>query len=499
MRKILLFLLLTPFFIFRGGESRAQTIALMSIAETTADYNGVDLVSTDILHQLLVEAGLTLIDDSSVRGFMAANRLRHSGYIDSFTAQKAGRVLGADIVLSATLCENGAPGKERFGLVLTALETVNGKLVWSTQDSSSLLQETTLLGVGAPRDEEELKFMILMQVAQRVASELPEIVPSQPSEEHQFKLKLVDLQIIPEFMRGESQVECQIKLETLTELPARIILSSGTEQIRLSPGRDVGDYSGYWLAPAADGVYTVSLDIYSDIGSVPVRMHDYASYTVINQAPQLSLELKQGFTLKGVTVFREQVLISASLQPNRAVSRWQVKITRQDGTVVVNDQMDGELPRDLFWRGWNNKRQRLPDGEYTITLIIWDAAGNRAEASKKVSLRSECQPVEANAVRKGEQDFVRLSTPDTDNSVEFLDLHWKLQVLLPDGELLIEHSGTSLPVEFALPDDIEVDFLLFSIDVRDQVGNTFSVVDSRLQLPESGLHVVRTEKWSNDF
>jgi len=495
VRKILLFLLLTSFFIFRSGEIRAQTIALLPIAETTADYNGVDLASTDILSQFLVEAGLTLVDDESVRQFIAVNRLRHSGYIDSFTAQKVGRDLNADLVLSVTLCEDGSPGKERFGLVLTALETVNGEVVWSVQNSSSLLQETTLLGVGAPRDGEELKFMILMQVAQRAALELPEIIPLQLSRE--FRFKLVDLQINPKFVRGESQVECQVKLEMLAEMPARIIFTSGTEQVKLSPGRGIGEYQGYWLAPAADGVYTVSLEIYSDVDSVPVRMQDYASYTVINQAPQLSIELKQGFNLNGVTVFREQVLISTTLHPNRAVSRWQVKITRQDGTVVVNDQMDGELPRDLFWRGWNNKRQHLPDGEYTITVIIWDAAGNRAEASRKASLQSECQPVEAKAVHKGKQNFVRLSTQG--DSIGLLSLQWKLLVLLPDGELLMEHSGSSLPVEFVLPDNIDVDFLLFSIDVRDQVGNTFSVVDSRLQLPESGLHVVKAEKWSNDF
>jgi len=494
VRQLLFFLLLTPFFLFGSGNLRAQTIALLPVADTTIDYNGVDLNLTDTLHQLLVEAGLTLLDDTSMRRFMAANRLRHSGSIDSFAVQKIGRELAVDLVLSATLCENGALGKERFGLILTALETVNGTVVWSFQSSSSLYQETTLLSVGAPRDGAELKFLVLLQVAQQAAAELPEIVPLRPAGGHQFKL--VDLQIFPEYVQGKSPVECQLKLESLAAMPTRIILSSGKEQLELLPGKVAGDYLGHWLAPAADGVYCVSLDIYA-VDSEPIAMHNYASYTVINQAPQLTIELKQGFTLNEVTIFREQLLITARLHPNRAVSRWQVKVTRQDGTVVVDDQVDGELPRDLFWRGWNNKRQRLPDGEYTFTLIIWDAAGNRAEASRKVFLQSECQPIEANAVRRGKQNFVRLSTPE--GSSGLLGLNWKLQVLRPDGELLMEHSGSSLPVEFVLPDEKDVDFLLFSIDVRDQVGNTFSVVDSRLQLPESGLHVVKTEKWSNDF
>lgn len=495
MRKLLFFLLLAPFFLFGGSNLQAQTIALLPVADTTIDYNGVDLDLTGTLHQLLVEAGLTLLDDTAVRRFMAAGRLRHSGSIDSFAVQKIGRKLAVDIVLSATLCENGGLGKERFGLILTALETVNGTVVWSSQSSSSLYQETTLLGVGTPRDGAELKFMVLSQVARKAAVELPKIVPARPVGEHPFKL--VDLRIFPEFTRGKRQVNCYLQLESLASMPTRIILASGKEQIELLPGKVAGDYFGTWLAPAADGVYSVSLDIYAAPDSEPVALHNYASFTVINQAPQLSLELKQGFTLHEVTIFREQLLITARLHPNRAVSRWQVKVTRQDGTVVVDDQVDGELPRDLFWRGWNNKRQRLPDGEYTFTLIIWDVAGNRAEASRKVSLQSECQPLEANAVRRGQQDFVRLSNPE--GSSGLLGLNWKLQVLLPDGELLMEHSGSLLPVEFALPDDIDVDFLLFSIDVRDQVGNTFSVVDSRLQLPESGLRVVKTEKWSNDF
>jgi len=469
---------------------------LLPVADTAVDYNGVDLSLTDNLHQLLVEAGLTLLDDVSMRQFLAANRLRHSGSIDSFTVQKIGRELAADMVLSATVCENGAPEKERFGLVLTAFETVNGTAVWSSQVSSSLYQETTLLGVGAPRDGAELKFLVLLKMAQQAAVELPEIIPMRPSGEPR-RLKLVDLRIFPEYVRGKSQVECQLKLESLTGMPTRILLSSGEKQVELLPGKVVGDYSGNWSAPAADGVYTVSLDIYTESNPLPVPMHNYAGYTVINQAPQLTIELKQGFTRNEVTIFREQLLITATLRPNRAVSRWQVMVTRADGTVVVNDQMDGELPRDLIWQGCNNKRQRLPDGEYTFTLIIWDAAGNRAETSRRVSIQSECQPIEANAVRRGQQNFVCLSTPE--GSAGTLGLSWKLQVLLPDGDLLMEHSGSSLPVEFALPENLDVDFLLFSIDVRDQVGNTFSVVDSRLQMPESGLRLVKTEKWSNDF
>ena len=495
MRKILIFLLLIPILLLGSGKLRAQTIALLPLADTAIDYNGVDLVLTDSLHQLLTDAGLTLLDDASVRRFMAANRLRHSGSIDSFAVKKIGRELAADIVLIATLCENGPPEKERFGVILTAFETVNGSLAWSYQASSSLYQETTLLGVGAPRDGIELKSLMLMQVAEQAAAELPEIVPERPSGGHQFKL--VDLKIFPAYVRGNSPVECQVKLESLNGMPTRIILSSGEDKLELLSGKSVGDYHGHWQAPAADGVYSVSLDIFSGADTVPLALHNYASYTVINQAPQLSIEMKQGFTLNGVTIFHEQLLVTATLRPNRAVSHWQVKVTRADGTVVVDDQVDGELPRDLIWRGCNNKHQRLPDGEYIFTMIIWDAAGNRAAVSRRVAIKSECQPVEAQAVRQGEQNYVRLNTPE--GSSGLLGLQWKLQVLLPDGDLLMEHSGSSLPVEFALPDDMDVDFLLFSIDVRDQIGNTFSVVDSRLQLPESGVRLVKTEKWSNDF
>ena len=495
MRKILLFLLLIPVFILGSSKIRAQTIALLPVADTVIDYNGVDLVLTDSLHQFLSDAGLLLLDDVSIRRFMAANHLRHSGSIDSFTVQKIGRELGADIVLLATSCENGTAEKERFGLILTALETVNGTLVWSSQVSSSLYQETTLLGIGAPRDGGELKSMLVMQIAELAAAELPEIVPVRPLGEHQFKL--VDLQIFPAYVRGKSQVECQVQLEFLTEIPTRILLNTGETDIELLSGKAAGSFVGHWQSPAADGVYNVSLNIFTGDDSEPEVMYSYASYTVINQAPQLSLAMKQGFNLNEVTIFQEQLLITAILHPNRAVSRWQVKVTRDDGTVVVNDQMDGELPRDLIWQGCNNKRQRLPDGEYSFTLIIWDAAGNRAEASRRVAIKSECQPVEAQAVRRDKQNYVRLSTPEGSSGV--LDLQWKLQVLLPDGDLLMERSGSSLPVEFVLPDDMDVDFLLFSIDVRDQVGNTFSVVDSRLQLPESGMRLVKSEKWSNDF
>jgi len=495
VRKILIILLLTPFLLFASGDLQAQKVGLLPVADTAVDYNGVDLALTDNLHQLLVEAGLTLLDDASMRQFLAANRLRHSGSIDSFTVQKIGRELAVDMVLSATVCENGALEKERFGLVLTVFETVNGTAVWSSQTSSSLYQETTLLGIGAPRNGAELKSLMLFKMAQQAAAELPQIIPVRPSGEP--RLKLLDLRIFPEFVRGKSQVECRLKLESLAEMPTRILLSSGAAQVELLPGKVGGDYFGSWSAPAADGVYSVSLDIYTESNPVPVPMHDYARYTVINQAPQLTIELKQGFTRNEVTIFREQLLITTTLRPNREISRWQVKVTRTDGTVVVNDQMDGELPRDLFWQGCNNKRQRLPDGEYTFTLIIWDAAGNRAETSRRVSIQSECQPIEANTVRRGKQNFVCLKTPE--GSVGTLSLDWKLQVLLPDGDLLMEHSGSSLPAEFALPDNIDVDFLLFSIDVRDQVGNTFSVVDSRLQLPESGLRLVENEKWSKDF
>lgn len=498
MQKII-FLLLTTFMLWSGfnaAVSRSQDIALLPVADTSKDYNGVDLDTTAVLYDLLAANGLGLLEDTAVRSFMAANRLRYSGVIDSFAARKMGRELGADIVLLATLCESGALGRKRFGLVLTAVETVNGEVVWSTQDSSSLLQETTLLGVGEPLDGPELKFGVLQRLAEQAATEISLLEELASSGTHQ--LKLVDIRVEPEFLRGGELLKCQIKLESLSEMPHQVVLKSCGSEVIMVPGGSKGEFNGRWRAPVDEGEYELSLICASGPGEQIITIRDAASYTVFNQAPELEVVLKQGLLVNDTTVFRERLLISSRLKPKRSISRWQVKVIRPDGRVMVDDNMDGELPRDLVWSGCNNKRQRLPDGEYDLLVTIWDSAGNRVETYHKVSILSECQPIEVKTVRKGKKNFVHLESQES--SLKSLELDWRLQVLLPDGELVIEISGTKLPVDLELPTGIDVDFLVFSIDVRDQIGNTFSVADSRLQMPDTGLHLARHKyQWSDDF
>jgi hypothetical protein len=495
MRKIFLLLLpgLLLLTLFRVAPLSAQTAVLLPIADTAVTYNGVDLDTTATFNQLLVDAGLKLIDDRPMRKFMAANYMRRSGAIDSFTAKMIGRELGADFVILATVCEDGF--KERFGLVLTVLETVNGTVVWSLQKSSSLYQETTLLGIGAPFDGGSLRFQMLVEAARRTAAKVQSLDPGKPMAAH--PLKLVDLQVYPQYVQGKSRVECRLRLQSLTCLPDRVELTSNGQIIKLIPGEIAGDYSGHWQAPSADGEYGVKLKFFNYRDGTTVTMADYAGYQVINQAPKLTFVLKQGVAFNQVTVFREQLLIASKLNPRRPVSRWQVEVTQLDGTVVVNDQMDGELPRSLFWRGHNNQHQRLPDGEYIFSLVIWDAAGNRAEATQRVALRSQCQPVEVGIIPKGKKNFIRLSTQKQADYVLALD--WKLRVFLPGGKLLLKESGTNLPVEIELPADLKTDYLLYSIDVRDQIDNTFAVADIRLLLPNAAPEAAAGEKWSDDF
>ncbi|MBN2808878.1 MAG: hypothetical protein JXR80_05230 [Deltaproteobacteria bacterium] len=495
MRSFLVFLSSLLVFCGVACDCRALTVALLPFADISSDYNGVDLAATDTFHELLEIEGLTLIDGPVVRRFMAQYRLRRAGSLDSFTARKIGRELEADLVLIVTLCESGGVEKGRFGILVTALETVGGEVVWTSQQSSSLFEETALLGIGTPRDGSELKIRLMQTAARRTAQALPELELFAAAERGPFRL--VDIEISPEYTQGLSTVECFLKIEALADMPEKVELSSEGGPIVLIPGKAAGEYHGSWTAPSKDGEYPVSLTLTSKTIAAPVHLQKFARYTVINKAPQLTIELKQGITLNEVAVFRDQLLITSSLQPSRPVSRWQFMVLLPDGTVQVKDEQDGDLPRDLLWRGCNSKRQRLQDGEYSLALTIWDAAGNQTRSEKKVSLRTECQPVEVKTVKKGDKNIVRLSTPEI--SLNGLGLTWKLHVYSPDGAPLLEQSGSMLPAEIELPAGIDVDFLLYSIDVQDLIGNTFSLAENRLYMPDSGLQVAGVEKWSEDF
>ena len=494
MRSLMVFLFSTLLLVGSVLDGRALTVALFPLADISSEYNGVDLKATNHFHELLEQEGVTLLDDLDVRRFMAQNRLRRSGCLDSFAARKMGRELHADLVLLVTLCESGGSETGRFGLLLTAFDTDTGELVWSTQESSSLFQETSLLAIGAPRDGIDLQFRIMEIVARRVALELPKLEPREVSERYPFKL--ADFQVSPEYVRGASPVECFLKLEALFELPEKVELLSDAGRVILIPGKVEGEYYGRWAAPVADGDYTVSLALSGSVPSNPVELQNLSHYKVINQPPELIIDLKQGHVVNDVTIFKEQLLISSRVRPTRPISRWRFTVVRPDGRVLVKDEQDGELPRDLIWRGCNSKRQHLPDGDYVLTLTIWDAANNRSQAVKKVSLQTECQPVEVKTVKKGDKNLVRLTTPESSSS---LSLTWKLNLYSPEGEPLLERSGSALPVDIELSSDIKVDFLLFSIDVYDQIGNTFSLAENRLYMPEPGVQLARGEKWSEDF
>ena len=500
-------LLLTLTLAATSGRAANRRFALLPLSDLSIDYNGIDLATTQELARIMEELGFTTAPSAAVYDFMAKQQIYDAGFLNAFNIRKLGRQLDCDLILTGTVTE--VPDRERdpgrFGLLLNGYSGRTGTILFTIDLTSSQAEEVTLLALGEPRTQAELKALVMARVKQELARLTANgLAETAVPVSRGCPCEITGISLDPDFVQSGKPVTVTIRLNCLDDLPEELtVRDENGRRLRLKPTGRAGEYRGILTAETKEGHHPLTLELPAGpnhkMGTC--RESELAGYRVSNQPPPVTIELKQGLLLdNGVTVFSNQLLLVSHYPRDLPIDRWQVEVTEPDGKALFTEDYDSELPHRMFWQGWNQQHRLLAEGSYVFILRVWDRAGNRAEIRKRIAIQRTCVAITVRT-EEDKQGAIRLLLNPVEGTRNLLE-KWHLNLYSAKGRELLARSGKKLPAAIALPKKLEGDFIRCELDARDRIGNRFILDDEQVFLPgrkPGRARDQRLELWNKDF
>ena len=232
--------------VFNGEPSLIDSVfglrlALLPLADVSQVGNGINLEMTHDLAVALRDRGIDLVPEGDVLQFMADNRIRFAGYLDSLLARKLGKEFDCGLILLGTVTELNREKDPSLGLTLTVMDANSGSPVWAATRASSLSEQVRLLGRGEPQNIEDLKQSLLQELLNEFQQNLPESLP-----ELEKPYQIVSARVTPTYVQGGDVVDFRLEIRFVENSPKQILLDTKVGVVPLYQGQVESLYLGHW-------------------------------------------------------------------------------------------------------------------------------------------------------------------------------------------------------------------------------------------------------------
>jgi len=502
------------------GPVHSQTVAVFPVEDLSQGVNSTNMEMTRHLTAELQAKGLHTVLEEDIISFMAAKRVRWLGYLDTDQILQIQENLGADLILFGTITQQSEKRSPTFGLSLQLVRTRDAKTVWSASAGLGLADMQRLLGLHEPTTLEELWPVLVRNVLEKWPADLDDDIAAQPllfdteTGELPPTLQIKNLSLSPRYVRPGEQVKCAIEIDntdnsaaqpqvfirvgtrvhlaqqtkeglfyeaswTGSEIEKGIFREVGHEALKLAAADLSSQYfEGIWAGFDEDNIYPVSLILKWPSGEQ--QMAFVGNYTVDSTPPDIDMFIKGMTLVEDLVTFNDRILILPKMKGREPSSHWRIWVEDDMGTIVLQDEADGKLPRNFYWKGEKFNGQLVKDGIYRLILKVWDRAGNEAMTSQEVVFRSSPPDLIMDIKKDGQGLYLSIDTEDKGIPLSF----WKLEVWNDDGDLLQKSDGTELPMQFDIPlqEDFEKEAIEGMVVLRDVLGNQTRVNVSDLFL-----------------
>lgn len=493
LNKSALVIIVAAFLLFFGClPVCAQKLVLLPLADISKGGDGVNFALTKAAETVLKQYGIELVSRNKVKLFMAANKVRSFRYLDSYMVKKLGSEFECALVLIGTVTEQ-ENDEATIGLSFTALDTLDGNPVWSASAATGAREKVRAFAVGEAQNSVELARPLLKEMLAPLATIAHE---AEISASRDFQL--LGLSLFPGYVQGGDPVEATLKIRFLGKRPTLIAAESAAGKNYLQYDRGTGSYYGKWFAPTADGRYPVDLRIEWGREQTIQKVERVADYEVINSAPGLKLEIKKGIPVGQRLAMRDHILILPRLGDTRPLARWALEIKSKQGDRLVYEEHEGDIPERMIWEGRRSDNVRLSTGIYDIGLHIWDLAGNRSSAMRRLALQAETPQVAAEINRISDSAELNLRV---EGHFEFPLTSWQAELLSSSGQVLVKGKGTKLPASLRFKPPEGETHALLSIVGEDLLGNRLRIKRQQLDyvVVEKQVEEQKAESWVPDF
>jgi len=438
--------------------SAVAPVAVFPLQELREGRNDANLPFTRILADGLADNGNKIISLETVIKFMANNRIRTLGNLETFRISQVRNELGAAFVLFGTVCQQREKPEPSLGLTLKLVRTSDFRTIWSYVGSASTGEERRVLAIGEPQSVAELQPLLL--------DEISEQWPWQRINEVQQvgSLNIDSVVLEPRQVRPGDEVTCRVRLRENWSAGQTVrVFFKADDQLYPAILTADGNFEGTWVAGEKNGRYPVHLllewPLYGRTESALL-----GSYLIDGIPPLLELDLAGAALLDGMPVFYRKLAIIPRLLVRKPMSRWRLAFYYDGGNLAGAMDGSGNLPKKFVWSG-AGFGGTLEDGVYLVEVEAWDKAGNSAKASRKVEINRSMPQVEL-AVEKSDEGM----TVDLEHEGKVPLSFWRMEMWTKEGKLLTHAEGDELPIKIGikLPDaeqDQEVQGFIFTEDI----------------------------------
>lgn len=413
---------------------RALTVAVFPIEDLSQGQNGVNAELTDYLAWDMNRRGFDVIGNDTVVSFMARNRVRWLGFLDTRHIIMAKEEMGADLVLFGTMSLREDGLSPSFGITLYLVRTTDTRTLWTASGGLAQQDVVNLLGIGESKEREGL----LPKLAQSVLAKWPEELEYTSKPQH--ALEIEDIELSPAHVRRGDKVTCNVRLRTTwpAEDAPRIFFKAAG-RVYMARKEAPGDvYSSDWDVAENDGRYPVTMVINWPSGHKKVSF--LGAYSVDSTPPKLVLDLK-GVQLEGTVAFRDQIIIIPRMLRREPVARWKLTVEDESGEEQLSYTGYGEMPSRFVWDGKGKDGWPAAEGVYNVSLQVWDRADNMAVASQPVAVARTPPAMVLEAKNRGRDMIIDLSH-DGRVPIAF----WRMEMRSETGEMIKVAEGSQLPV-----------------------------------------------------
>ncbi|MBI5441497.1 MAG: hypothetical protein HY900_09855 [Deltaproteobacteria bacterium] len=441
-------------------------VAIFPLQDVTRSKNDVNLPFTRQLSERLAEAGTDVTSQTTVISFMANNRIRTVGQLESYQISKIREDLGAAFILLGTVTQAKEKPNPSLGLTLSLVRTSDARTVWSYVGHVSTADARKILGLGEPNSLPKLEPLL----AQEVVSRWPWDLIGRSQQGGPVGLEAVVLR--PARVRPGAEVYASIRLrdEWRGERAPRAFFKADDQLHAASLSADGSVYEASWVAGEKDGRFPVTLVLEWPLyGRTENAL--LGTYLVDGTPPMLALDFVGPMMLGGTPTFRSEAVLRPRLLISKPLARWRFGVRDEAGNPVAEIGESGRLPERFQWRGQgrDDAEGLMPDGVYEAVLEVWDEAGNPARTSRKFGLNRSLPRVEIAAHRNDQELAV-----DLESKGKVPLAFWRMEMWSEEGKLLKTAEGTELPVRVGVErssarDEEKIRAILV---VRDVMGNT---------------------------
>jgi len=200
IRALLLLLLL-----FVAEPASGIQLAVMPLEDLSKGDNGLNPAMTDRLCEALGRKGFAVVEEKRIIDFMAKNRIRWVGRLDSQHVLRLRQELGIDYLLLGSVNQVREKEPAALGISLQIIRASDAKIVWAGGAQLCRADVRKFLGLAEPRNLTEIENIVVGRVMEILPHELPEI-----SEGSTGNLA-EEIHLTPEVVKPGETMRCRVR------------------------------------------------------------------------------------------------------------------------------------------------------------------------------------------------------------------------------------------------------------------------------------------------